>query len=240
MKAKDVDYGVSVDELKGRVAVPRYYFDVLPKEIRELAFTVSDLESLRTINLIKKSLANAIEEGFSFDTWKTTLPKAALKGLSQARLENVYRTNIGVVYGQSTRYNAVTSDVTPYLMYSATGDDRTRESHMKLDGVVKRADSKFWDKYMPSWDYQCRCDAVPISEARAKEMGITKGTPIIDDDGFGVRKLGNVSGGVEKDLNKAIKSLDGEFKEKFEEAQTNRKSLVDIWFEKNKDIFNGL
>ena len=54
MKAKDVDYGVSVDELKGRVAVPRYYFDELPKEIRELAFTVSDLESLRTINLIKK------------------------------------------------------------------------------------------------------------------------------------------------------------------------------------------
>ena len=124
-------------------------------------------------------------------------------------------------------------------MYSATGDDRTRESHMKLDGVIKRADSKFWDKYMPSWDYNCRCDAVPISESRAKEMGITKGTPIIDEDGFGIRKLGNVSGGVEKDLNKAIKSLDGEFKEKFEEAQTNRKSLVDIWFEKNKDIFNG-
>lgn len=240
MKSKDVDYGVAVEELRGRVAVPKFYFEELPQEVRNLAFTVSDLESLRTINLVKKSLANAIDEGFSFDSWKKTVPTNVLKTLSNARLENVFRTNIGVVYGQSARYNAATSDVTPYLMYSATGDERTRESHMKLDGVVKRADSKFWDKFTPSWDYQCRCDVVPLSKEDAQEIGITKGSPKIEDDGFGERKLGNLTGGVEKDLKKAINSLDDDnLKDLFLEAQEKRNSLVDIWYEKNKHIFKG-
>lgn len=241
MKKSEIDYTASVSKIQNRVAVPKYYFDELPQQLKELSFTVSNLETLRQVQMVKRSLENAMDEGLSFESWKSQLDTDVLKKLSSARLETVYRTNVGVVYGQSTRYNAYTSDVTPYLMYSATGDSRTREDHQKLDGVIKRADSKFWDKYLPSWAYNCRCDAIAISESEAKRRGITKGTPTVDEDGFGTRKMGDMLGRVEIETEQAINSLpkNSPYKQKFQESQENIKSLVDIWFEKNKDIFNG-
>lgn len=241
MKRSDIDYTASVSKIKNRVAVPKYYFEDLPKELRQLAFTVSNLETLRQVTMVKKSLENAMDEGFSFEEWKSQLDTGVLKNLSSARLETVYRTNLGVVYGQSTRFNSFTSGDTPYLMYSATGDERTREDHAKLDKIIKRADSKFWDKYLPSWDFNCRCDAIPMSEAEAKRRGISKNTPTIESDGFGTRKMGDMLGRVEKEAEQAINSLPNTspYKSKFKEAQKNIKSLVDIWFEKNKTIFNG-
>lgn len=237
MRQSEIEYTESVDLLNGRVAVPSYYFEQLPKELREMSFTVSNLETLRQIEMVKTSLGNALKEGLSFTQWKENLNTDILKQLSKARLETVFRTNVGVVYGQITRHNAYTSDVTPYLMYSATGDDRTRESHMKLDGTIKRADSKFWDKYTPSWDFNCRCDVVPLSAEDAKAKGITKGTPKVDEDGFGERSLGNISGDLDKQFNKALNSLPEPYKSKFKKAQEQNKNLVDIWFEKNQAIF---
>ena len=239
MKKSEIDYLASVAKIKNRVAVPSYYFEQLPKELREMAFTVSNLETLRLVEMVKRSVSNAMDDGLDFSQWKETLSEDVIKSLSNARLETVYRTNVGVAYGQSQRFNAFTSDETPYLMYSATGDDRTREGHMKLDGVIKRADSKFWDKYMPSWDYNCRCDAIPLSKEDAQEMGITKGTPLIEEEGFGVRKMGSMLGGLDKDTDAAIASLpnNSPYKKKFQDAQTANKSLVDIWYEKNKAIF---
>lgn len=241
MRRSEIDYTASVAKLQNRVAVKKYYFEDLPKDLKELSFTVSNLETLRQIQMVKRSLENALEDGFSFLQWKEQLDTSIIEQLSHARLETVYRTNLGVVYGQSTRYNAYTSDVTPYLMYSSTNDDRTRPSHAKLDGLIKRADSKFWDKYTPSWDYNCRCDVIPLSKEDAEERGITKGTPTVDEDGFGSRKLGNMTGGVESDLDAAINKMpdNSPYKAKFKESQSNVSSLVDIWYEKNKHIFKA-
>ena len=43
MTKKDIELQNSVASLKNRVAVTKYYFDELPKQVRELAFTVSNL-----------------------------------------------------------------------------------------------------------------------------------------------------------------------------------------------------
>lgn len=241
MKKSEIDYTASVAKIENRVAVSKYYFDELPKQLKELSFTVSNLETLRQIQMVKKSLENAMDEGLGFEDWKAQLDVSVLEKLSSARLETVYRTNVGVVYGQSTRYNAFTSGVTPYLMYSATGDSRTREDHQKLDGIIKRADSKFWDKYLPSWAFNCRCDAISMTEEEAKSRGITKGTPTIEEEGFGTRKMGNMLGRVEAETDEAIKSLPNTspYKSKFIEAQKNIKPNVDIWFDKNKTNFQG-
>ena len=84
MTKKDIELQNSVASLKNRVAVTSYYFDELPKQVRELAFTVSNLETLRQIQMVKKSLENAIDEGESFATWKSKLNTDILKSLSDA------------------------------------------------------------------------------------------------------------------------------------------------------------
>ena len=113
MNEKDIEFTNSVAMLQNRVSIPKYYFEQLPQDVRSLAFTISGLETARHIDLIKRSLDNAIEQGYSFLEWKNRLDTLTLKILSEARLETVYRTNTATVYNQSARYNAITSDVTP-------------------------------------------------------------------------------------------------------------------------------
>ena len=241
MKKSDLDFISSVAKISTRVAVKDYYFDELPQDIRSLAFTVSNLETLRQIQMVQKSLANAMDKGESFSTWKSNLDMSVLKSLSDARLETVYRTNVSSVYNQSTRFNAITSGVTPYLMYDAVGDERTRPEHMELDGTVKRADSKFWDVMLPPLSYNCRCSTIPLSKEDAEERGISKASAdsfFEPDDGFGDKKMGDVTTQVSIATERAIDKMPNSIlKSKFQEAQDNTRQLVDIWWQKEKDKF---
>lgn len=242
MTKDDIDVSNIVDLLRNRVAVDSdYYYNQLPRDIRQLAFTVSGLEKLREIEMVKRSLENAIDQGMSFKEWRDNVNIPGLRALSNQRLETVYRMNINSVYNQSARYNAWESDVTPYLMYTAIGDDRTRPSHMALDGTVKRADSEFWDKFTPPWDWNCRCGVVPIDKETAQEIGISRRSNFANDTRFRSKKMGDVLSGVTKEAEQAIKDLPrgSPFREKFKEQYSNIKNLVDIWFNKNKDIFTA-
>lgn len=240
MKKSDVEYVASVARIKNRVAVKKYYYEDLPKDIRSLAFTVSNLETLRQIELVKRSLQNAIDKGDSFKTWRDNLDLDVIRNLSNARLETVYRTNVNNVYNQSTRFNAFTSGVTPYLMYSAVGDERTRPEHLKLDGTIKRADSAFWDKYTPPLGYNCRCGVVPMTKEYAESAGISKkSNDSFPEPEFGKQKMGDVLSASSKATEDAISSMKpSRLKSKFKESQENISSLVDIWFSKNDDLFN--
>lgn len=242
MKKSDVDLSNSVARIKNRVAIPDYYYATLPKDIRALAFYVAGLEKLRQIQMVQRSLENAISNGDSFAQWRDNLDIAGLQGLSSARLEVVYRNNVNTVYNTSTRFNALESDVTPYLMYSAIGDERTRPEHLALDGTIKRADSIFWDRYTPPIAMNCRCGTVPLSDQDAKDMGVS--TRSLDSfpkpqSGFGENSYGDVLSATKLTADEAIKDLPkgSPFKPLFKEAVSNIDRLVDIWFKKNQDIF---
>lgn len=242
MKKSDLDFVNAAAKIKNRVAVKDYYFDSLPQDLRRLAFTVSNLEALSQVNIIKKSLENARREGLSFYDWKNQLDTDAVRNLSRSRLETVYRTNMSSVYGQSTRYNASTSGATPYLMYSAVGDSRTRVSHLELDGIIKRADSPFWDKYQTPIGYNCRCRMIPLSKKEAERRGISRKS--LDnlpdpDSGFGGSPMGDVNAGADERAQQAINSLpiNDPFRAKFQNAQDNIENLVDVWWQSNQNKF---
>ena len=243
MKEKDIQFTNSVAMLQNRVSIPKYYFEQLPQDVRSLAFTISGLETARHIDLIKRSLDNAIEQGYSFLEWKNRLDTLTLKILSEARLETVYRTNTATVYNQSARYNAITSDVTPYLMYTAVNDERTRPEHAALDETIKRADSKFWDQYTPPLGYNCRCGTIPLSGEEAQEYGIDKKSidrfPEIED-GFNNKKMGDIKTAVAKETERTIKAMPkGKLRDRFLEAQDSIRGLVDVWYSKNKSVFKN-
>lgn len=243
MNKKDLDFSTSISKIKNRVSVKDYYFKELPKELYGMAFTVSNLESLSQINIIMQSLDNAQKEGLSFYEWKSQLDQDAVRKLSSARLETVYRTNMATAYSQSTRYNAATSGVLPYMMFSAVGDQRSRPSHMELDGIIKKADSDFWNKYQTPLGYNCRCRMIPLSKAEAERRGISKkslNNLPEPDEGFGYQNIGDVSSGTQKRVQEAIDSLPptSPYRSRLQQAQNNNQALIDTWYEKNKDIFN--
>ncbi len=243
--AKEVSFKYAVGLLKNRVAVTKYYYDDLPKDLRALSFYVSGLEKLREIELIKTSLSNAFENGLSFQQWKNSIDLKAFEDLSAARLETVYRNNINTVYNQSMRYNAGTSDVTPYLQYSAVGDSVTRPQHLELDGTIKKADSDFWDRFMPPIGHNCRCSVINLTEEEALDLGVSRRSiegVLQPDEGFGDRDnktYGNVLNPTRQASEKALKQLpnNSPYRSRFQNSIDNVGKKVDIWWEGVKNNF---
>ena len=58
-------------------------------------------------------------------------------------------------------------EVFPMLRYDTAGDERVRESHRKLDGVIKPVDDPFWDTHAVPNGWNCRCEILQESEAVA-------------------------------------------------------------------------
>ncbi len=55
------------------------------------------------------------------------------------------------------------SDIYPNLRYRTTGDSRVRDSHRRLNGVVRPLNDPFWDRYSPPNDWNCRCRLEPTA-----------------------------------------------------------------------------
>lgn len=58
-------------------------------------------------------------------------------------------------------------DITPLLRFDTAGDERVRDEHVELDGVVRHIDDPFWNTYLPPIDWNCRCDATAYTEDEA-------------------------------------------------------------------------
>lgn len=86
----------------------------------------------------------------------------------------------GKVANSINEWNAIEEqkDLFPLLEYSAILDERTREDHRELDGVVRPVDDPFWDSFNPPNGYNCRCLLIPTLEG-AKD--ITK-TPKVSEE----------------------------------------------------------
>lgn len=50
-----------------------------------------------------------------------------------------------------------------WLEFSTVGDDRVRDSHRKLDGIIQKKNSIFWRSHTPPLDWGCRCTIIPAS-----------------------------------------------------------------------------
>ena len=65
------------------------------------------------------------------------------------------------------------ADIMPNLKYVTAGDERVRESHRILDGVVKPINDPFWLQNYPPNGYRCRCYVEQTDEPE------TPATPIV-------------------------------------------------------------
>lgn len=58
----------------------------------------------------------------------------------------------------------------PNLKYKTQGDDRVRDEHRQLEGVIAPIDSPFWQKYYPPNGWRCRCYTVQTAEAPTRDI----------------------------------------------------------------------
>lgn len=100
--------------------------------------------------------------------------------LTAARLETVYRTNINRAQSQGrldiVRDSTVQRFV-PLMMFRATKDRRTRDTHRAMDGFVATVDQIDGQGIPTPLGFNCRCTWSPVSIATAVSRGWC------DDDG---------------------------------------------------------
>lgn len=66
----------------------------------------------------------------------------------------------------------------PYLKYQTVGDDRVRNEHRALDGVVRKITDTFWSTHYPPNGWGCRCDVIQLATSSAKETEHIPDVPI--------------------------------------------------------------
>lgn len=156
-----------------RVGVlPDDYYNTIPVQVRNIAFTVSGIESMSEINTILNSLNKAVDEGQTFAQWRDTVDVGSFSGITQARQKLVYRMHMNTAYNQGKLdYARENKSLIPYLRYNAILDGVVRDDHAALDGLTRPVDDPIWDQYTPPIDFNCRCILVSLSKEQASDGG---------------------------------------------------------------------
>jgi|GEM_PF-1607719 len=155
-----------------KVVLPSEYY-LLDLNSRQYASTVSGLAGLDQIKSVLNAVYKTVETGGTFQDFQDLVEAEGIN-LSEAQLDNVFRTNAQNAYAHGKwLHQQRNKEKRPYLEYMAINDSRVRPSHLALDGVVRHIDDPFWQTYYPPNGYRCRCTTRALTEKQAQSKGIT-------------------------------------------------------------------
>ncbi len=185
---------------KRPVKLPDEYYDERAAGARDLAFTVSRITQLDVIQAILDSLDRNIQAGGSFASWKRAIADDQIPiDLPEHRKELIFRNHAQTAFSAGKCKNFATNQSSrPFLMYSAVGDNRTRPTHARLDGVIRPVGDDWWHRNMPPNGHNCRCSVIALTERQAKKQGgVTENPPEGADFGWGHSPCHSPAGGSE-------------------------------------------
>lgn len=68
----------------------------------------------------------------------------------------------------------------PFWQYVTAGDEKVREEHRKLDGIILEVKDPRWDKIYPPNGWKCRCRVKPLLRNEANESIIKESQQTVD------------------------------------------------------------
>lgn len=169
----------AADWIRNKPIVARETFDRLVPELRARAFVVTGVENANVVQTLRDRIAE-LPEGASWDAVKADVVKGLSPWLDDAesgtkraeRRATVLLRQHGFQAYAASQYEVMNRQraVFPFWQYQTAQDDRVRDSHAALDGLVMPADSPFWKTHFPPWDWNCRCTVVPLQQADVDAM----------------------------------------------------------------------
>jgi SPP1 gp7 family putative phage head morphogenesis protein len=160
-------------------AVTRAVFDRLAPELQARAFLITGVEALDAVARVRelvaklpaggdfRDLKEEIRQNISPFLVTSTDPeeRAKQEGAATRRAELLLRLHGWQAYAQ-TQHDLMEAhkDAFPYRQYLSSEDDRVRETHAALNRKILPANHSFWQTHTPPWEFNCRCDCVPLTE----------------------------------------------------------------------------
>ncbi len=166
---KPVPHEEAARIIAGRPVVSRDVFKRLLPEIRARAFLISGVEDLNVVQQIRDLIAE-IPRGGSWEDAKRQIvehlgpwmdPEAAEKRAILLMRHHGFQAYAAAQHEQMMEQ----LPVMPYWKYLTMGDERVREAHAALHGLILPASDPFWQTHFPPWDWGCRCQVVPVLES---------------------------------------------------------------------------
>lgn len=158
--------------IREKPAVARQVFDQMLPELQARAFVISGIENLKTAQTVRDLIAQ-VPEGADWDTTKRAVTDllADLGDNATKRAETLLRTHVFQAYA-AAEHRALTEpdnlEVFPFWQYKTMGDDRVRDSHAALDGLILPANDPFWKTHFPPWEWGCRCQVIPMTREQVE------------------------------------------------------------------------
>lgn len=134
----------------------------------------STISSAKTAGLLHRALTDAIKEGEGVDDFRQRIK--GIVNLGRADSERILRTHTKTAFidGMTKTLEKPHIDQAfGYVLYVATHDGRTRDSHRALDGFVVKVGTKEYRTLKAALsDWNCRCSMIPLTEKQATARGI--------------------------------------------------------------------
>lgn len=151
--------------LNRNVVLPDNYYNVMTPIQRQQAVSIAGLAQTEQIKHMMGLVNEQLVDGGTFADFQKAVKAGDINiNLPKHRLDNIFRTNIQGAYGRGRWYQQQENKVErPYLMRDGINDIRQRDSHRKMDGVVRHIDDPFWNEFYPPDGYRCFLPDTAIS-----------------------------------------------------------------------------
>jgi SPP1 gp7 family putative phage head morphogenesis protein len=174
-----VEPELAIEWFQGLVPWTTEELEAVAVEAKSAAFTVAGIEQKHVLEKIQSALVESLREGKTLADWKKNYPalldEYGLTPKSAAHVETIYRTETMRAYGAGRTMALRDPEIKgafPLWQYVAVMDNRTRPEHAALNGFVADPDDPFWYNHTPPWDYNCRCDVIPITRHQMESGGL--------------------------------------------------------------------
>ena len=152
--------------IRGKPVVSRDVFQAMLPELRARAFTITGIEDADVMQHVRDTIAKlpagSVWKDVQGEVSAELEPYLGGEGADR-RATLLLRTQAFSAFQASNWRVAQEDDDTTHLQYLATEDDRVRDSHLALNGLVLPKDDSFWDLHYPPWEWNCRCRVRPMN-----------------------------------------------------------------------------
>jgi len=165
--------------LKNKLRVPTERWNSIWQDMHGAAFMVAGAQKAALLEDFHNAVTSALENGSTLAKFREDFDQIVAKhgwdynGTRNWRSKIIYQTNMSMARSAG-RWAAIqrVKEHRPYIMYDAVNDARTRPQHKAWDNLVLPVDHPFWETHYPPNGWNCRCDALSMSEHDLKKRGL--------------------------------------------------------------------
>lgn len=170
----------ATDWLSRRRLVTEQEFKELDAQSQSAAFTIARLKTVDAVQAIRDTVQDVVRVGVTLPEFQEAVKSTVQNVFSPVQVETLFRTHVGLAQAAGQRAiieHPVVIDEFPYLLWSATHDDRTRPDHLAMEHhgqngtAVYRRDDPIWETLWPPAGWNCRCNVIPLSVEDAARHG---------------------------------------------------------------------